>query len=260
MGEAIHSADRWPVRHLFQIPIHALSLREVMEIVDHAIHHRERLLIGVVNAAKMVNMRRDAHLAEAVLASDLILADGMAVVWACGLLGRPLPERIPGIDLMEHLLEHCQHHEHRVYCLGATEEVLDGAVGEMERRYPGIQIVGRHHGYFNGEEEEEIAADIMAAQPDVLFVAMTSPRKEDFLARWIGRMNVPVCHGVGGSFDVWAGKVKRAPHVWQRLGLEWLYRVIQEPRRMLRRCVETNAIFCWLVLSEAVRQLVSRSR
>lgn len=254
------STDGLPVRHLFEVPIHALSLPEVLKVVDDAIHCRKRMLIGVVNAAKMVNMRRDSQLAKAVLSADLVLADGMAVVWACRLLGRRLPERIAGIDLMDHLLEHCQDHGHRVYCLGATQEVLMEAVREMRRRYPRVQIVGQHHGYFSSDEEPQVIAEITACRPDVLFVAMSSPRKEDLLARWADRMNVPVCHGVGGSFDVWAGKVKRAPQLWQRMGMEWLYRVIQEPRRMLRRYVETNAIFCWMVLHEAVRQVACRCR
>jgi N-acetylglucosaminyldiphosphoundecaprenol N-acetyl-beta-D-mannosaminyltransferase len=218
--------------------------------VDEAIERRSRLRIGVVNAAKLVNMRRDTRLREDVLASDLILADGVSVVWASRLLGDPLPERVAGIDLMTAMLGRASHRGYRVYCLGATHEVLERAVARMLADFPGLMIVGQRDGYFGAEEEEEVAREIAAARPDILFVAMTSPKKENFLGRWSPRMGVPVCHGVGGSFDVLAGKVRRAPEAWQRLGLEWLYRVRQEPRRMWKRYLVTNTAFSAIVLSE----------
>ena len=142
--------------------------------------------------------------------------------------------------------------------MGATDEVLDKTVARMEADYPGVSIVGRQHGYFAAGEDEAIAQRIAGARPDVLFVAMTSPRKENFLARWSGLMGVPVCHGVGGSFDVMAGKVERAPESWQRLGLEWLYRVKQEPRRLWKRYLITNMLFCALVATESARQIRHR--
>src|SRR5690606_13281614 len=130
----------------------------------------------------------------------------------------------------------------------------DAAVQRMQEKHPGIHIVGQHHGYFRKEEEAQVAEMIRAARPDILFVAMTSPRKEEFLARWADHMGVPVCHGVGGAFDVVAGYVRRAPVWWQRLGLEWLYRVLQEPRRRWRRYLVTNTLFCAMV----VRELLAR--
>jgi SAM-dependent methyltransferase len=118
-----------------------------------------------------------------------------------------------------------------------------------------VVLAGRHHGYFPPEEEPAIARAIQAARPDILLVGMTSPRKERFLARWGSDLDIPVCHGVGGSFDVLAGKVRRAPRAWQRAGLEWLYRVLQEPRRLWRRYLVTNTLFCLLLLREfALRQ------
>lgn len=248
----------WPVRRLFDVPIHALTMDQVLAVVNTAVQTRQQLLVGVVNAAKMVNMRRNPALGEAVLGADLILADGMSVVWACRVLGRPLPERVPGIDLMDRLLEEGRHRGYRVYCLGATAEVLDAAIAKMEVDHPGVQIVGRQHGYFKPAEEEAVAQRIAEARPDILFVAMTSPKKEEFLGRWSRVMGVPVCHGVGGSFDVLAGKVKRAPAIWQRFGMEWLYRVVQEPRRMWRRYAVTNTLFCGMVFSEMLSRFRSR--
>jgi len=244
-----------PVRELFGIPVAALTMDEALDLVDRAVQTRERLQIGVVNAAKIVNMRRERFLWEDVLSSDVILADGAPVVWASRMLGRPLPERVAGIDLMLGILERGRHRGYRVYCLGATQEVLGGAIARILAEYPGIELAGRHHGYFTPEEEPDLARDVAAARADVLFVAMTSPRKEEFLARWGRRLGVPVCHGVGGSFDVLAGKVRRAPPAWRRLGLEWLYRVKQEPRRLWRRYLVTNTLFCLLLAREGFGRL-----
>jgi N-acetylglucosaminyldiphosphoundecaprenol N-acetyl-beta-D-mannosaminyltransferase len=242
------------------VPIAPATMRDAVDWVDHAVSSRERLHVGVVNAAKIVNMRRDPELRDDVLASDVVFADGMSVVWASRLLGPPLPERVTGIDLMHRILERGQSHGYRVYLLGATPEVVEAAATRMAQMYPGIEVVGRQHGYFADAEEEAVASAIAAARPDVLFVAMTSPRKERFLSRWSGRLGVPVCHGVGGSLDVLAGQVKRAPDGWQRLGLEWLYRVKQEPRRLWRRYLVTNSIFVGLVLAEVARRAVGGFR
>lgn len=210
--------------------------------------------IGVVNAAKVVNMRRDAALREAVLTSDLILADGIAVVWASRVLGAPLPERVAGIDLMTRLLELADRRELRVFLLGATEDVNAKVAEEVARRWPGAVVAGRRNGYYAADEEEAIARRIGASRTDLLFVAMSPPKKEIFLARWGAVMRVPVSHGVGGAFDVVAGKVKRAPSAWQRLGLEWLYRVVQEPRRMWRRYLTTNTAFAWMLAGAWMRR------
>lgn len=232
------------------VPLDALRMAEVVALCERAIQDRGRLLIGVVNAAKVVNMRRAPALRAAVLAADLILADGMAVVWAARLLGHPLPERVAGIDLMLRLFERAAVRGYRVYLLGATDEVLGVVCGQLAERYPGLRLVGCRNGYYAAAEEAQVAAQIAAARPDLLFVAMSPPLKEQFISDWGPRLGVPVCHGVGGAFDVLAGKVRRAPALWQRLGLEWLYRVLQEPGRLWRRYLETNTRFCWLVLTE----------
>lgn len=248
----------WPTQELFGVPIQAVTMDDVLCLVDETIQRRSRLLIGVVNAAKMVNIRRDSFLRESVFASDIILADGIAVVWALRLLGRRLPERVAGIDLMTGMLERGRSRGYRIYCLGASEEVSRAVVDRIGSDYSGVVVAGRRNGYFDVEDEAEIVADICNAKPDIIFVAMSSPKKEQFLARWSGKLDVPVCHGVGGSFDVLAGKVRRAPLLWQRLGMEWLYRVFQEPRRMWRRYLVTNAIFGWMLLGEMVSRILGR--
>lgn len=238
---------------LRDLPIAPLTMEQALDRVDAVVAARERLRIGVVNAAKIVKMDTDPLLRQDVLSSDLVLADGASVVWACRLLGRPLPERVAGIDLMMGILRRGNERGYRVYCLGATKEVLASVCARIAVDYPGVRLVGARDGYYTDAEEAEVAAAIDAARPDVLFVAMTSPRKERFLARWGERLDVRVWHGVGGSFDVLAGKVRRAPQLWQRLGLEWLYRVLQEPRRLWKRYLVTNAAFCAMVFREALK-------
>jgi N-acetylglucosaminyldiphosphoundecaprenol N-acetyl-beta-D-mannosaminyltransferase len=238
---------------LFGIPIAPLTMEQALDAVESAIRERRRLLIGVVNAAKIVNMRRDPELRDSVLSADLILADGMSVVWAGRLLGGRLPERVAGIDLMNEMLRRGEQRGWRIFALGATQAVLDRAVARMRADQPRLEVVGQHHGYFGAGDEEALAQSIRNARADVLLVAMTSPKKERFLARWAETLQVPVCHGVGGSFDVLAGDVERAPAAWQRWGLEWLYRVKQEPGRLWRRYLVTNALFCALVLAELLR-------
>lgn len=240
----------WPARRLFGFGVHALNLDQVLDIVDQAIEKRERLLIGVVNAAKVVNMRRDPALRDAVLSSELILADGIAVVWASRILRRPLPERVPGIDLMHGMLRRGNGQGRRVFCFGAQQDVLENAVASIRSSYPNIVIAGMRNGYYHPDQEPEIVNQIKASRADVLFVAMSPPKKEIFLGKWVEQLGVPVRLGVGGAFDVLAGRVRRAPAVWQRFGLEWLYRIKQEPRRMWRRYLVTNTLFCGMVLGD----------
>lgn len=242
-----------PVRQLLGVPIAATTLSQVLDLVHDTIERRDHLQIGVVNAAKIVNMGRDSVLRNDVLSSDIILADGISIVWASRLLGQSLPERVAGIDLMHGMLKRGDRCGYRVFCLGATEEVLRKTIERIGADYPGVRVVGSHDGYFKSHEEPALAARIAQAAPDILLVAMTSPKKENFLARWSDQLRVPVCHGVGGSFDVMAGKVRRAPILWQRLGLEWLYRVKQEPGRLWKRYLMTNALFCRMVIAQLFR-------
>jgi N-acetylglucosaminyldiphosphoundecaprenol N-acetyl-beta-D-mannosaminyltransferase len=249
----VEREDTGPSVVLFGVPICAVKLDVVIGWVDDAVRLRRRLRLGVVNAAKIVNMRRDPELGRDVLSSDAILADGMSVVWASRLVGKPLPERVAGIDVMLRILDHGRSRGYRIYLLGATAAVLEAAATILTERYSGIEIVGLQHGFFAADEEADVARRICESRADVLFVGMTSPRKERFMARWGEGLGVPVVHGVGGSFDVVAGKVKRAPDVWQRFGVEWLYRVKQEPRRLWRRYLVTNSLFAVMTFWEVLR-------
>lgn len=244
-----------PRRDILGTPIDALTMDDVLEMADGAIARRDRLLVGVVNAAKLVNMRRDSALRAAVLDADVILADGMSVVWASRVLGCGLPERVAGIDLMHGLLRRGTSHGYRVYLLGATEAVVRTSASIIEKLYPGVNIAGFRNGYYDEQDEESVVEEIRQSGADLLFVAMSPPKKELFLARWMDDLNVPVCHGVGGALDVLAGKTLRAPERWQRWGLEWLYRIKQEPRRMWKRYLITNTLFVWMVLGALLRRV-----
>jgi len=221
----------------------ALSMSKVIEKVDEAIKTRTPLAISVVNVAKVVNMLSDPVLRESVESGDLILADGMPLVWLSRLKGRPLPERVAGIDLMYEMFKLADRQGLRVFLLGAKADTLERVVEIAQQRYPGMVIAGYQDGYSSDEQQEHVARMIKEACPDVLLVAMSSPKKEIFMKRWGEFMDVPVCHGVGGSFDVMAGATRRAPAWMQRLGLEWLYRIFQEPGRMWKRYLTTNLIF-----------------
>lgn len=237
-------------RTLFGIKVHALTAAQALDNIDSAIKSRQSLHIGMLNAAKIVNMKRNPALGEDVRSSKMILADGSAVVMASKILQKPLPERVAGIDLMHGILARGAQQSYRVFCLGATPEIAQKTEQEIKAQYPGVVIAGSQHGYFSDDEEADIAQKIAASKADVLFVAITSPKKEQFMARWNKTMRVPVVHGVGGSFDVLAGKVQRAPLVWQKYGMEWLYRVLQEPRRLWKRYLLTNTLFLGLLLKE----------
>ena len=201
-----------------------------------------------INAAKLVAMQRDEELREIVAECQLVSADGQAVVWASRLLGDPLPARVAGIDLMQALLELSERRGYRVFFLGAKHDVLERAIANARKSHPELQVVGARDGYFDDGDAAAVAEAVRAAAPDILFVAMPSPKKEYWLARYGKLIDVPFVMGVGGSVDVLAGETRRAPDWMQRTGLEWAYRLGQEPRRLFRRYLVGNLQFCLLVL------------
>lgn len=239
---------------LFGLRVAPITLAEATAWAERAIESRRRLLIGVVNSAKIVKLKADPTLRSSLLQADLLLADGQSVVWASHLLGRPLPERVAGIDLFEALLARGDELGWAVYLLGARPEVLERLRRVLDERYPGLHVVGSRDGYFDRSESGEIAREIAASKADLLFLGMTTPDKEIFLGRYADSLGVPVMHGVGGSFDVVAGFTRRAPLRWQRWGLEWFYRVLQEPRRLWRRYLVTNTLFLVLVVAERIHR------
>jgi N-acetylglucosaminyldiphosphoundecaprenol N-acetyl-beta-D-mannosaminyltransferase len=227
--------------------IDRLDMVSTLAAIERSITARRYTQHMAINAAKLVAMHDDGKLREIVDGCGLVNADGQSVVWASRLLRDPLPERVAGIDLMDALLELAERRGYRVYFLGARADVLARAVERLQARYPALQLAGARDGYYADDEASEVADAIHASRPDILFVAMSSPRKEYFLGEYGPGLGAPFVMGVGGSIDVIAGITRRAPAAWQRLGLEWLFRLLQEPRRMFRRYAVTNARFVALV-------------
>jgi N-acetylglucosaminyldiphosphoundecaprenol N-acetyl-beta-D-mannosaminyltransferase len=238
---------------MFGFELDPLTMDQTVQRCLEAVRDGEQLEIGVVNAAKLVNMKRDPRLAKAVSGCDLVLADGQAVVWAGRVLRAPLPERVAGIDLFMRLLAEAESAGISVYFLGATQDVLDRMLLRVADRFPGLKVAGSRNGYFADSEQEAVAEAIGDSGAQLLFLGMTSPKKELFTAGYGERTGTRVVHGVGGSFDILAGVTRRAPESWQRLGAEWLYRVLQEPRRLGRRYLTTNAAFVLMTVRELIR-------
>jgi N-acetylglucosaminyldiphosphoundecaprenol N-acetyl-beta-D-mannosaminyltransferase len=205
-----------------------------------------------VNAAKLVALQDDGTLRSMISSCGLVTADGQSVVWASRLLGERLPERVAGIDLMQRLLAAAETKGYRVFILGARREVLDAALARLREDYPHLVLAGARDGYYEDSEAEAVCEGIREAKADILFVAMSSPRKEYFLGERSASLGVPFAMGVGGSVDVIAGITRRAPRLLQRLGLEWAYRLAQEPRRLARRYLTTNGRFAAMVLRAAL--------
>jgi N-acetylglucosaminyldiphosphoundecaprenol N-acetyl-beta-D-mannosaminyltransferase len=230
--------------------IDRVDMDEAARRCDRFIRDRAGAQHIAINAAKIVAMRHDPELRALVDRCELVTADGQAVVWASRLLGDPLPARVAGIDLMFELLALAEERGYRVYLLGARADVLRTAVARLRGRHPRLIIAGYHDGYFSDEEEPFVAAEIRAARSDLLFVAMPTPRKEYFIGRWGPELGVAFSMGVGGAIDVVAGVTRRAPRLLQRMGLEWAFRLAQEPRRLMRRYVVTNSEFVALTLRD----------
>lgn len=233
---------------LLDCPMDALSMEESIGLIEQAIASRQSLQHVVVNTAKLVNMQKDAALYEDVVGSDLINIDGMGVVWGARFMGLEVPERVAGVDIMENLLARCAEKGYRPYILGAKPEILDKAVANIMAKYPDLEFAGTSHGYYDRDKEAELMASIRDAEPDCLFIAISSPHKERVMADYKDMLEIPFIMGVGGSVDVIAGYVNRAPEWMQRAGLEWFYRLCQEPRRMWKRYLVTNARFAWLLV------------
>jgi len=231
-----------------------LSMEETLQTVEAFVQTGLPHQHVVINVDKLVKASRDDKLRRIINDCQLINVDGMPVVWASRLLGKPLKERVAGVDLFESLMRRSAEKGWRVYLLGARQDVVSAVEQVYTVKYPGLTIAGYRNGYWKPEEEAEVVKRIKATQADILFVAISSPKKEHFLGRYQAEMKIPFAMGVGGTFDVVVGKVKRAPVWMQKSGLEWFYRFLQEPRRMFKRYFIDDMFFLWLLVKELVRR------
>lgn len=235
---------------LFGIPIDNLSMADSLDYIESLIRTGTPHQHVVVNVDKLVKMQQDPALRDAVLSCDMINCEGQPIVWASRLFGRPLKARVTGVDLFPALVARCAEHGFRPFLLGARAEVVDRVAALLQAQHPRLQLAGWRNGYWSPDEEAGVVAQIKQAHPDVLFMATPSPMKEIFLSRWKQELQIPFSMGVGGAFDVLAGRVKRAPRWLQRCGLEWLYRLVQEPRRLWRRYLVDDLAFVGLLVRE----------
>jgi N-acetylglucosaminyldiphosphoundecaprenol N-acetyl-beta-D-mannosaminyltransferase len=236
------------------IPVDSHTMEETIERIDEAIRSNEHINHVVINAGKVVSMMKDKELFNSVLSCDIINADGQSIVWAARFLGKNLPSRVAGVDLMQELVKLAALKGYKCYFFGAREEVVSKVVEKYTAEYGPRIIAGYRNGYFTAEEEPEIARQIADSGAQMLFVAITSPRKEKFLHQYQDVLkDVNFTMGVGGSFDVVAGITKRAPKWVQDMGMEWFVRLAQEPGRMWKRYLVGNTVFIYMVLKERIR-------
>ena len=228
-------------------PIDSLSFDQVTDqCLAWCNGQRHTHTIITVNASILTMMQDDKELYHACTSGDLILADGMSVIWGAKLAGTPLAERIAGVELMDNLLEKASQHQLKVFFLGAREEVVSKLVDICRDKHPELVIAGYHNGYFKDDQQVKIADLIKKSNADFLFVGMPSPFKEVWCEKYRDRLQVPLTMGVGGSFDVLAGFIRRAPSWPQNIGMEWFWRLLMEPRKMWKRYLTTNSLFIWL--------------
>ena len=228
--------------------IDALNMEETVERVAGFIRSGRPHRIITLNPEFLYRAQFENQLMELAKRADLVTPDGVGIVWACRMAGRPVPERVTGIDLMLRLVKRAATEGWRVYLLGAAPGVAEEAAERLGLKHPGLQVVGVHHGYFQGNEENEVAAEIKKAKPDLLFVALGAPKQERWIDRHLEETGAAAALGVGGSFDVVAGRAKRAPQWIRSLHLEWLSRLLKEPSRWRRQLV--LPLFAWMIIKK----------
>jgi len=249
MPFTLRESCEWMKRHeILGTPVDALTYGDAVKKVRESIGARKSIWILAINPEKIMKTLKDRKLKELLLCADLFIPDGVGILLAGKILGKPFRQRVTGVDLLMALVAEAAQRKWRIYLLGAEPGVAEAVAQKLEESYPGLEIAGTRDGYFKQEEEKAVVAEIKASKPDLLFVGMGSPKQEEFIQTYRQELAVPVCMGVGGSFDVISGKKKRAPMILQKLGLEWSWRLVKEPTRIARMSVLPK--FMLLVLKE----------
>jgi len=224
------------------------------QAVDRAISFLEddcTKMIFTPNPEMVMLAQKEAEFARVLAAGDLVVPDGIGIVHASRLTKSKISQRVPGIDLLTNLFDRIKNTGHSVYFLGASPGVAEAAAANMREKFPGLNVCGCHHGYFGDEDEAAIVADIKAAKADIVVVGLNFPRQEKWIFRHKDQLGAKIIHGGGGSLDVFAGKVSRAPRIFQKLGLEWLFRLMRQPSRLLRQTVLVK--FVVLIIYKKIR-------
>lgn len=221
--------------YILNVGVDRLSMTQALQKAEDIIQGKENPGIVVTANAEMIMLaQQDKEFASIMRDAAFVVPDGAGVVWAARHIGQPLQERVAGFDLAQEILRLSASTGYRIFFLGAGPGIAEQAKAAAEKRYPGVKIVGVHDGFFSGEKETALIEKIAMLQPDVLFVALGVPKQEKWLTKHFAKLSIPLCIGVGGTFDVMAGKVKRAPLWMQRAGLEWFFRLLCQPQRFFR--------------------------
>ncbi len=233
------------------VGVDVLTMQEACERIEKFIHEGLPKQVVTADASALVLASRNPEFHNIIQNAELVTADGAGVLWASRKLRNPLPERVSGVDLVQELCRLSSQKGYRLFLLGSAPGVAEITAQRLCAKYPGLNIVGTSHGFFTLEEEPKIVDQIRNSAPDIVFVGMGMPKQEIFISRHLYEMNAKVAIGVGGSFDVLSGKVKRAPLFLQRLRLEWLWRLILNPRKWRKAIL--LPVFVRMVLREARR-------
>lgn len=227
---------------ILNVPFIHSTKAEFVEIVHERMKQQKKTFIVTANPEIVMMANENEGFMKYLNRADYIIPDGIGIVKAASWLNKPLPERVPGFDTMKDLLELANLHHYRVYFLGAKQDVLNELIRITSSQYPHMKIVGSHNGFFNWEDSS-IQEEIQELKPDLIFVALGAPMQEKWISQHIDLFDKGIFMGVGGSFDGIAGVVKRAPVVWQKLNIEWLYRLIQQPTRWKRMLAIPRFVF-----------------
>ncbi|MBD0384285.1 WecB/TagA/CpsF family glycosyltransferase [Paenibacillus sedimenti] len=234
---AASAAATIPKVRIYGVPVSKMGMKQTVAYLTDAIEQRQPHQIITANPIMVMAAQEDPAYLRMMQEAELIVPDGTGVVWAANYVGEPVAERVPGYDLLHELMKVGEPKGWKVYLLGASSDVIQAAADRLKALYPGIELVGVRDGYFGADQDAEVIADIVQAAPDLLFVGRSAANQEPWIAKYKEQLAVPVMMGVGGSFDVLSGKLKRAPLMFQKLRLEWFYRLLQEPWRYKRMLI-----------------------
>lgn len=240
--------------NILNTTIDVLTMKETIDLVEKYITTKTPLHLMGVNADKINEVNANKLMSEIVNKCGVINADGASVVLASKYLKKPLPERVAGIDLMMNLVELADQKSYKIFLLGAKEEVVKKTKEKLIQKYSKLNIVGIRNGYFKESDWEMVSEQIEKTNPDLVFVGITSPIKEYLIEYLQNKGHKEVFMGVGGSFDVISGNIPRAPLWMQKMNLEWLFRMLQEPKRLFKRYLVGNTKFINAVIHEKFRK------
>lgn len=234
------------------VKVHVIDTKTAMATIEEFIRDGKPHVVVTADSSGIVLAQRDPELRDIINSADLVTPDSVGVLWAAKRFGTPLPERVSGVDIVDLLCKRGAEAGYKPFLLGAAPGIAEDAAYTLHQRYPGLTIAGTHHGFFKPEESDAVVRKIREAKPDVLFVAMGQPIQEKWIHQHMDELGVPVSMGVGGTFDVLSGRVKRAPKWMQRRGLEWVYRLASNPRK-IKKC-STLPVFVMKVLTASKDQ------